>query len=1029
MSTRNYERGSEWRQWDLHIHSPASFHWSGSRFTSDPNDPANASLLDQMVNSLNAASPAAYALMDYWSFDGWFALKRRQKDREAPKLGKTVFPGIELRLVSPSRARLNAHVVFSDQIPDQDLMDFKSKLIVEIVSKPLSNASLIELARTVGEDILRIHGFKKTEVDADDNTALQAGSTIAEINCDSYKKAVREVPSGNAIGFMPFDTSDGLDEVKWQEHYAYFIGLFSSSPIFESRNLELRDAFLNIRTEKNAKWIDDFAHGLHNIPRLVVSGSDAHQMVGKAGDNDKRGYGDFPSGKVTWIKADPTFEGLLQAIKEPSKRSFIGQVPPKLEAIRQYPMQFIDSVSVSSESGTRFSGTWLDGCRVSLNKDLVAIIGNKGSGKSALADVLALLGNSRQHMHFSFLRRDRFRGKSGEPAKYFSATLNWLAGSPMTRNLNENPLEENAEQVKCIPQGHFEELCNDHVSGKSDAFEQELRSVIFAHTSDQVRLGAASFDELIEQQESSFRDQIADVRKRLGRINDDISFVEGQLQPAVRKSIEELIAQKNQELDEHTKLKPIDVPKPSSELTAEEQAAAKALEDLGLELNGLDLASNDHSQAMIEIAKKVGAAREIREKLRVLQRAFADFVNGSEADRKMLELDLEEIAVLTISVENLDAIEKGLAIESEQRVAAQDIRDKSRTELVLEQDKLQAKLNEPQQKYQEYLTTLSEWNTRHQKLVGTSAEAETLEGLKARLVNIAEYPQKLALHREERLVLVEEIYSVLEAQRSSREALFYPIQELIRNNDLIREEYKLQFLAALGNSVDLLAANLFTLIKQNTGEFRGEDESLGVVKRLADQFEFNTKDGVKAFVNELFSKIEHAISGSNVGITAILRKDKSPQDVYNLLFGLSFLEPRYTLKFQETPIEQLSPGQRGALLLIFYLLVDKGRSPIILDQPEENLDNETVVSLLVPVLTEAKRTRQIVMVTHNPNLAVVCDAEQVIYASFDRKNGQKISYCSGSIESPATNKHVVDVLEGTMPAFANRREKYQKVPN
>jgi ABC-type lipoprotein export system ATPase subunit len=83
------------------------------------------------------------------------------------------------------------------------------------------------------------------------------------------------------------------------------------------------------------------------------------------------------------------------------------------------------------------------------------------------------------------------------------------------------------------------------------------------------------------------------------------------------------------------------------------------------------------------------------------------------------------------------------------------------------------------------------------------------------------------------------------------------------------------------------------------------------------------------------------------------------------------------------------------------------------------------VSLLVPVLSEAKKKRQIIMATHNPNLAVVCDAEQVIYSSFDRKNASTITYVSGAIENPEINKHVVDVLEGTMPAFQNRRDKYQ----
>jgi ABC-type cobalamin/Fe3+-siderophores transport system ATPase subunit len=160
------------------------------------------------------------------------------------------------------------------------------------------------------------------------------------------------------------------------------------------------------------------------------------------------------------------------------------------------------------------------------------------------------------------------------------------------------------------------------------------------------------------------------------------------------------------------------------------------------------------------------------------------------------------------------------------------------------------------------------------------------------------------------------------------------------------------------------------------------------------------------------------------GLSGVLRKDQEARTLYDYLFGLSYLEPVYTLLFQDTPIEQLSPGQRGALLLIFYLLVDTKRNPIVLDQPEENLDNETIVSLLVPVVKEAKRHRQIIMVTHNPNLAVVCDAEQIVHATFDRANSQRITYRSGAIEDEETNTHVVDVLEGTMKAFSNRGGKY-----
>lgn len=177
-------------------------------------------------------------------------------------------------------------------------------------------------------------------------------------------------------------------------------------------------------------------------------------------------------------------------------------------------------------------------------------------------------------------------------------------------------------------------------------------------------------------------------------------------------------------------------------------------------------------------------------------------------------------------------------------------------------------------------------------------------------------------------------------------------------------------------------------------------------------------------MDNLLRESAKRVLGSNEGIRPILRKDREAIDVYDFIFGLDYLEPKYTLLFQNTQIEQLSPGQRGALLLISYLLVDKGRNPIVLDQPEENLDNETFVSLLVPVLNQAKQKRQIIMVTHNPNLAVVCDAEQIIFAEFDRKTNPRIFYVSGSIENPAINKYVVTVLEGTKPAFNNRSQKY-----
>jgi len=155
-----------------------------------------------------------------------------------------------------------------------------------------------------------------------------------------------------------------------------------------------------------------------------------------------------------------------------------------------------------------------------------------------------------------------------------------------------------------------------------------------------------------------------------------------------------------------------------------------------------------------------------------------------------------------------------------------------------------------------------------------------------------------------------------------------------------------------------------------------------------------------------------------------LIKTPDPFVSFLFIFSLDYLEPRYILKLGEKELHQLSPGEKGTLLLIFYLLVDRNEIPLVLDQPDENIDQQTVFTLLVPCIKEAKKTRQIFIVTHNPNLAVVCDAEQFIYCSIDKADKNRIFYKSGALENPGCNIKASTILEGTLPAFDNRNAKY-----
>lgn len=1022
MNNSKYPNGSEWRQWDLHIHTPASFHWNGQKFNSDPCSPENAPLVDEMINALNAAEPAVFAIMDYWTFDGWFALKHRLSQDDAPELEKIVFPGIELRLVAPMEGRLNAHVLFSNEIDDQVLHDFRAGLNIALIDRPLSNYSLRFLAREVGADLLRLKGFDKSEVDDFDEKALQAGSMIAEITCESYKKALMSVPNNMALGFMPFNTNDGLADVKWQEHYAYVLGLFETSPIFETRTPDLCAAFAGITTETNKKWIGDFQSALGNIPRLAVSGSDAHQFTGVQGNNDRRGYGDYPSGKITWIKANPTFQGLQQAIKEPAKRSFIGKTPPKVQLVKENRSIFIDKLEVIKAPQSTYSERWLEKTELTLNHDLVAIIGNKGSGKSALADIIALLGNSKQSHHFSFLKKNRFRGKTGEPAKHFIAKAIWGDGQILEKNLNDDPANENVEYVKYIPQGHFEELCNAHVSGQSDSFEQELRSVIFSHADDATRLGAHNFDQLIDQQESALRSHFDSLRSALHKLNRQISSVEAQMSDETRRAINELLVQKDRLLQEHIKVKPEEIPEPTSELSTEQLKASAELTDIAREIETIFIQQEANKVELTQLAVKKKSCLNIKEGVEVVKRSITQFKTEYLNDAITLGVDVETLISLEIKEQELSEIEVKISTRSLEIEANNQVLDINMLSLTERRSPLNAKLNGPQQNYQQYLELLKVWEEKELGIVGSKDLPDTLEGLKHRLEQLDELPVSRASLQAQRISVTEQIFDRLDEQRISREALFNPVQELIQNNALIRDEYKLQFKAEIKSTPELIYTKLFALVKQTTGEFRGDSESLSVLKGMMDEHDVSNKSSLLKFVQELHDKLE--VVSKLPGVESLLKKDRTAIEVYDFIFGLEYLDPRYTLMFQDAQIGQLSPGQRGALLLIFYLLVDKGNKPIILDQPEENLDNETIVSLLVPVLTEAKQKRQIIMVTHNPNLAVVCDAEQIIHCEFIRSDNHNINYVSGAIESRIINNKVVDVLEGTMPAFENRKIKY-----
>lgn len=256
--------------------------------------------------------------------------------------------------------------------------------------------------------------------------------------------------------------------------------------------------------------------------------------------------------------------------------------------------------------------------------------------------------------------------------------------------------------------------------------------------------------------------------------------------------------------------------------------------------------------------------------------------------------------------------------------------------------------------------------------------------------------------------------------------LFAPIVKFIEEYKEDLKDYPIEFDASF--AIRNFADRFFDFISQQaSGSYYGKEQG---ALRIKENVESVEEDKIESFVhfacivNDDLSKDKRDNQNSIRQIDSQLKKGHSKQELYDFIYGMDYVMPFFQLKMNGKPLSSLSPGERGALLLLLYLFIDMDDKPLIIDQPEENLDNESVFKYLVHFIKAAKKKRQIIMVTHNPNLAVVCDADQIIQMKIDKLHGNEVTYESGAIENPKINKIIVDILEGTYPAFHNRDCKY-----
>lgn len=750
--------------------------------------------------------------------------------------------------------------------------------------------------------------------------------------------------------------------------------------------------------------------------------------------SDNHAINEYQVKAPLWIRADPNFRGLRMTLKEPQERIFIGAQPPSKTRVEQNPTRYIKGIHFHNTADPKNPEKWFDGY-IPFNSGLVAIIGNKGSGKSALADILGLLGATRNTSSFSFLNTDRFLHPVRGKAAYYDATLEWCSGESKRRNLADSPRSEEVERIRYLPQEYVEAVCNELEGGSESSFERELKSVIFSHVPDELRLEQATLDDLVRFQTDEKQRRIDSLIVQLKEVSRSRARAELNADANRKKEIQERIRQRETELEAHQTVKPKEIPMPSDAETNNPELSVRLAELKTRRKRLQGLIGDAKAKIRDEELRRAQSAR-LMERLGNFQKQFEEFRDGLSGEAQALGLNINDLIALKIDKDPIIQIQADSTDEISQTTKSLNDQESNPPGLhaqLQETDEeiteLQLQFDAPNRAYQAYQQELEEWEVRRKTIIGSADAADSLEGLKASLAEFENLPARIDALREQQAEVAQKIHEEKSAQAEVYRALYEPVQSFIDNHPLAKAKLKLEFRVELTDAGFQDA--LLNMIAQNRrGSFMGTDEGRERAEEFAQKSDWENQESVEAFLEEVDNALHfdiRTLQREPVQLKEQLIKGKQPEDVFNLLYGLEYLRPKYILRWDGKELAMLSPGQRGTLLLIFYLLIDKTETPLIIDQPEGNLDNHTVAKVLVECIKDARKRRQVFIVTHNPNLAVVCDADQIIHAEMDIEDGNKVTYTCGALENPIINRCVTDVLEGTRMAFDMRGGKYNVV--
>lgn len=893
MTNKNdnkHSRGSVWRKWDLHVHTPLTK--LNNQYKAEDENKNWDTFCEKIENS----DVSVFGITDYFSIDNYFYFVKIFKEKYSDSK-KVFFPNIEFRIDSKNskNAHIQIHVIFSNKI---EVLNKLSNFFTRLKLVTTDNESLTNKYCT-NQDLIEV-SYEKAMVKIDD--------LLEQLKSNFSNNDYLIIGVATGYGSLtPADKNDGRGS-----EYAKEIDKICN--IFFGNKGSV-DFFLNKKEGRSQ-------YGLSKKP--VISGSDSHSFqdlekkLGKKYIKKDANEQICDNTEITWIKSDPSFEGLMQITYEPEERVKIQEINPEYEFDKPY----FEKITIKNEIDVyENQNLKIEKSDIILNKNLVAIIGGRGEGKST---IINYFGCSLDKIDNN---NNEYKLTNSGDFHIEHHKINSIDIQEFDKKIFKSSEKSNNQlNYVFIKQGELKDKTNGNLSNI-------LKTIL--------NLEEASFSKAIAIEISNINNEIYKIEQWKLYKNEQGELVN-------TKTFQENIIKINNIL----------------------------LENLKNSKNKRDIEKYNYNLSEISKLKKIIS---VCESVLVKTNNFiSDIDNLIKNDETLKSPNLDDYK------KEIEALKNSFS----SKITNEDLENES-IKKSLQENGLSGDL-----------TSLLENTTKYQNIINQ---------VEINIVEINEKESELKILKKARSDLGEIIKQDYERQKKEIDEGWNNFlsnhpkdkEKIIR--DVLLSDDKIVVGGEIKFNKDTFYNLLADSLHKNTFKDNEELESTFKITNLE-----NWADFVKNNFNEKYDSLNH----------------KKPEFL-DLFFSTEkrskYLKTEAEIKYDGKYLNQLSAGQKGTAYLRIQLANSAFSEPIIFDQPEDDLDNKFIVSELVDIFKELKKYRQIIIVTHNANLVVNADAEQVIIA---KNNDEKLSYISGSLEDKEIQKHVCDILEGGQQAFEQRKKKY-----